>query len=250
MRRMMLVLGPILCLTMFTAAADAAPLHRSQWVKNTVITEYYPTPEKWFVGAKVAAPGLSGKHRVDWLYSARGIVMEGDGVDDHGNRVHLEDGGSCGWVAANGKRSTIGKHGFSRTPFWRAANFWRNSHKAVTFPLSAGGWSNGHGKQRVGNCGIRFAPGASLPLRAYRSVAVDPKRIPLGSWVYLPAYRQLGYNGWMKAQDTGGAINGYHVDVYRNAPDKITDEGRYFTKQRMYVVPPGHTRPKHLPPGA
>ena len=38
--------------------------------------------------------------------------------------------------------------------------------------------------------------------------------IPLGSRVYVPAYRDDGHGGWFIAQDTGGAINGRHIDVY------------------------------------
>ncbi len=50
-----------------------------------------------------------------------------------------------------------------------------------------------------------FAAGASLPLRYYQSIAVDPDVIPLGSRVYVPAYRNDGHGGWFIAQDTGGA---------------------------------------------
>ena len=56
-----------------------------------------------------------------------------------------------------------------------------------------------------------------LPLHFYGSIAVDPRVIPLGSRVYVPAYRGDGQGGWFIAQDTGGAINGRHIDVYRAA---------------------------------
>ncbi|GGE49938.1 hypothetical protein GCM10011391_30850 [Pullulanibacillus camelliae] len=39
-------------------------------------------------------------------------------------------------------------------------------------------------------------------------IAVDPDVIPLGSTLYIPGY------GKAKAADTGGAINGNHIDVY------------------------------------
>jgi 3D (Asp-Asp-Asp) domain-containing protein len=39
-------------------------------------------------------------------------------------------------------------------------------------------------------------------------IAVDPDIIPLGSKVYIPGY------GTAVAGDTGGAINGHHIDVY------------------------------------
>ena len=52
------------------------------------------------------------------------------------------------------------------------------------------------------------------------------------------AYRTFG-GGWFLAQDTGGAIKGRHVDVYRPAPATPADEGRYLTDQRIFVIPPG-----------
>ena len=48
-------------------------------------------------------------------------------------------------------------------------------------------------------------------------IAVDPDVIPLGSKVYVPGY------GYAVAGDTGGAINGHHIDVYldsKNAAKK------------------------------
>jgi 3D (Asp-Asp-Asp) domain-containing protein len=85
--------------------------------------------------------------------------------------------------------------------------------------------------------GVTFAPEPSQPLRYYHSIAVDPRLIPLGSRVYVPAYRQIG-GGWFVAQDTGGAITGPHIDVYRPAPASPQDLGRYMTQQRILVIPP------------
>jgi 3D (Asp-Asp-Asp) domain-containing protein len=107
----------------------------------------------------------------------------------------------------------------------------------VTFPLASSGWSNGTGTRLLTYGGVTFAAGPSLPLRYYHSIAVDPRLIPLGSRVYIPAYQTLG-GGWFVAQDTGGAIKGRHVDVYRPAPSSPADEGRYLTDQRIFVIPP------------
>ena len=49
------------------------------WLRAITITEYWPAPESWFRGKLVGAPGLPGKHRIDWLYSAEGVSMEGEG---------------------------------------------------------------------------------------------------------------------------------------------------------------------------
>ncbi len=84
--------------------------------------------------------------------------------------------------------------------------------------------------------GVTFAAGASRPLTFYGSIAVDPRVIPLGSWVYIPAYRGDGHGGWFVAQDTGGGIIGRHVDVYRTPPASPRDGGQYLTAQRIYVV--------------
>jgi 3D (Asp-Asp-Asp) domain-containing protein len=42
---------------------------------------------------------------------------------------------------------------------------------------------------------------------AYKTIAVDPSVIPLGSSVYVPGI------GWTVANDTGGGINGYAIDI-------------------------------------
>lgn len=211
-----------------------------RWLRRVVITEYWPAPEKWAVGKKVKAPGLRGKHRIDWLYSALGVSMEGQGLGLDGRMYHIENLGDGGWVTAAGK-STLASDGFAAgPPYWRAGGYWRNHHRAVTFPLAAGGWSAGRGVKYVPLHGVTFAPGASLPLHFYRSIAVDPNVIPTGSRVYIPAYRNDGHGGWFVAQDTGGAINGHHVDVYRSPPASPTDGGQYMTGQRIFVIKPGH----------
>ena len=86
--------------------------------------------------------------------------------------------------------------------------------------------------------GASFAAGASLPLRYDQSIAVDPGVIPLGSRVYVPAYRHDGYGGWFIARDTGGAITGHHIDVYRSPPPSPLDSGQYLTSQRIFVIHP------------
>jgi len=89
---------------------------------------------------------------------------------------------------------------------------------------------------------VSFADGPSLPLRFWQSIAVDPSVIPLGSHVYVPALRGDGYGGWFLAQDTGGAITGRHIDVYRRPPESASDPGQLFSGQRVYVIKPngGH----------
>ena len=205
-----------------------------------IVTEYYPVPERWFDGVRVATPGLSGRHRVDWLYSAHGVSMEGDGVDAAGRRAHIADLGSAGWVNAGGAPTAPPRCGIrwiAGPPYCRAGG-WRNRRGAVTYPLSGGGWANGPGRWHGGYGGATFAAGPSLPLRYYRSVAVDPHLIREGSRLFIPAYRHVN-GGWFVAQDTGGAIIGRHVDVYRPPTAQPFGSGRLLTSARVYVVPPG-----------
>ena len=214
------------------------PISHAQWLKGVTITEYYPVPERWFTAKRVPAPGLSGSYAADWLYSARGLAMEGSGIDRRGREVHIADLGSTGWVNAAGRPTVpvcLGKwsNGF---PVWLIGG-WRNQHGAVTFPLTSGGWANGPGTRTLGYGGVTFGPGNSPPLRYYHSLAVDPRLIPLESRVFIPAYKGIA-GGWFVAQDTGGAIKGRHVDVYRPPPPGPHDLGRYLTHQAVLVIPP------------
>ena len=40
------------------------------------------------------------------------------------------------------------------------------------------------------------------------TVAVDPRTFPMGTKFYIPGY------GWARAEDTGGAIKGNHLDLF------------------------------------
>jgi 3D (Asp-Asp-Asp) domain-containing protein len=205
-----------------------------------IITEYYPVPERWFNGVSVRTPGADGRHRVDWLYSASGVSMEGDGVDLAGHRMHIANLGSVGWVNVAGRPTVPPRCGIRWSggpPAWRAGG-WRNRAGQVTYPLAAGGWSHGAGHFVGDYGGTTFAGGASLPLRYYHSVAVDPNLIPRGSRIYVPAYRDLS-GGWFVAQDTGGAIIGRHLDVYRPPTAQPFGTGRLLLGQHVYVIPPG-----------
>jgi 3D (Asp-Asp-Asp) domain-containing protein len=213
------------------------PISHPAWLSGVVITEYYPAPERWFNGRRVTAPGLPGRHPVDWLYSARGLAMEGDGITLSGRPAHIEDLGATYWVNAAGQKTVpvcLGQW-TDGSPFWLRGG-WRNRFGGVTYPLASAGWSNGPGGRPLGYGGVTFAPGESLPLRYYHSIAVDPRLIPEGSRVYVPAYRTIN-GGWFVAQDTGGAIKGRHIDILRPPPASPSDLGRYMTHQRIYVIP-------------
>ncbi len=211
---------------------------KGRWLRDVNITEYWPAPEAWFKGKLVQAPGLPGEHRIDWLYSANGLSMEGEGIGLDGRMYHIDDLGDGGWVTASGASTSPSDGWGAGAPFWRAGGYWRNRRGGVTFPLAAGGWYAGAGRKYVPLPGVSFAAGASLPLRYYQSIAVDPSVIPLGSRVYVPAYSHDGHGGWFVAQDTGGAINGDHIDVFRSPPASPTASGQDLTGQRIYVIKP------------
>jgi 3D (Asp-Asp-Asp) domain-containing protein len=209
---------------------------KGRWLRSATITEYWPAPESWFIGRPVQAPGLPGLHRIDWLYSAMGVSMEGEGIGLDGRMYHIDSLGRGGWVTAKGASTSPSDGWSSGAPYWRAGGYWRERSGAVTFPLEGGGWSMGRGRKYVPLHGVSFAPGQSLPLRYYQSIAVDPGVIPLGSRVYVPAYQHDGHGGWFIAQDTGGAISGHHIDVFRPPPASASDPGQSFTGQRIYVI--------------
>jgi 3D (Asp-Asp-Asp) domain-containing protein len=220
--------------------ASERPVERREWLSGFIVTEYYPVPERWFDGASVRAPGNAGRHRVDWLYSANGVSMQGDGIDLAGHHVHIANLGSVGWVNSSGTATvppSCGIHWSHGAPAWRAGG-WRNRDGAVTYRLAGGGWSDGAGHWVGGYGGATFEPGSSLPLRYYASVAVDPRLIPRGSRIYIPAYRHIN-GGWFVAQDTGGAIIGRHIDVYRPPTPQPFGTGRLLLGAHVYVVPPG-----------
>lgn len=165
--------------------------------------------------------------------------MEGDGIGLDGRHYHIDALGASGWINPAGRRtrpSACASRWSHGLPAWLEGG-WRNRAGAVTFPLQTGGWSNGPGARQLSYAGVTFAPGSSIPLRPYRTVAVDPHLIPSGSRIYIPAYRRIN-GGWFVASDTGGAIIGRHLDVYRPPTATIDDGGQYLTHQRVYVKPP------------
>jgi 3D (Asp-Asp-Asp) domain-containing protein len=240
-------IGTVLCaalavLALAAGTATAKPIARARWLGDVTVTEYYPVPEAWFVGRPVSAPGLTTRHRIDWLYSARGVSMQGTGIGLDGELVHIDALGSGGWVTDMGRPSVPDRAGWAGgPPYWRAGAYWLTRSHRVTFPLEAGGWSNGRGRRYVPLPGVSFADGSSKPLRFYRSVAVDPRLIPLGSMVYIEAYRRTAGRGWFRAEDVGGAIIGRHVDVYRSPPKSPDASASLFADQRIYVIPPGRS---------
>jgi hypothetical protein len=173
--------------------------------------------------------------------------MNGEGIGLDNRVYHFTGPYGLDWVnaAAAPTFPCWNGHWTRGRPAWYGGG-WRNAAGAVTFPLAAGGWSNGPPRRLVRLADPpRFAPGPSLALDYWKRVAVDPKLIPLGSRVFVPAYCSTPAHGWFTAGDVGGAIIARHVDVFRAPPASLHNlHARWH--QRIYVVPP-HTRPLHPP---
>ena len=212
---------------------------RPRWLGKTLITEYYPVRERWFSGVRVRAAGIPGRHRVDWLYGGHGVVMNGQGIGLDGRMYHFDGPYDLSWVNAAG-RKTFGCPSGTWTngsAAWLEFG-WRNRRGYVTFPLARGGWSNGRAARVIpAPATPRFGRGPTRPLPYWKTVAVDPRLIPLGSRVFIPVYCRTPANGWFVARDTGGAILGRHVDVYRRPPASLVL--RVFRGKAIYVIPPG-----------
>jgi 3D (Asp-Asp-Asp) domain-containing protein len=87
----------------------------------------------------------------------------------------------------------------------------------------------------------------------YRTIAVDPKIIPIGTVVYIPSARGLQFkspagqalvhDGYFFAADIGGGISGNHIDVFcgttsRNClPSLIKGSGREKFQAYVYEAP-------------
>ncbi|MBF0464789.1 MAG: 3D domain-containing protein [Nitrospirae bacterium] len=83
---------------------------------------------------------------------------------------------------------------------------------------STGKWSRNH-----------LTKSGTTPHR-YRTVAVDPTIIPIGSLVYIEGV------GWRIAEDTGSKIKGKMIDVFFDSEDEAIDFGRQTLKVYYYKV--------------
>ena len=72
-----------------------------------------------------------------------------------------------------------------------------------------------------------------------RIVAVDPALIPYGSWVWIEGL------GWYRAEDCGGAIKGFRLDLLVATEKEATQFGKQV--RFVIVVPPGVKPASDLP---
>jgi 3D (Asp-Asp-Asp) domain-containing protein len=190
-----------------------------RWIKNTLVTQYWPAPERWFTGRLVRVGGIPGRHHADWLFGARGLPMQGEGIASNGRVYHFAGPYDIGWVNRSGRR---------------------------TAPCTAPGyWTDGRPFRLSAPARAHFAAGHSRTLVYWKSAAVDRRVIPFGSRIFMRALCSTPAHGWVVARDTGGAIGGAHIDIYRPPPSHLSGGG-VLRGQAMLVVPPA-TRPTRTP---
>lgn len=217
------------------------------WVGGFKTTVYYPTPEHWFAGPYQRFRGIHGPKRAAWLLSAHGVAMQGDGWSMRptgpGTRRVNYVTGTAGWLNARGERTSPGgPYGWSNgAPAWLSCG-WQNRRGEWTFPrnyLAKGQrmiWARGRPARWAGCDDVVFQAGVGRRLRFWNSVAVDPNLFPMHrTWFYIPAFRGTRCGGWFRADDTGGAISGRHLDIYRPPPRQPTSVGTR-TDQRILIV--------------
>jgi 3D (Asp-Asp-Asp) domain-containing protein len=72
-----------------------------------------------------------------------------------------------------------------------------------------------------------------------RTVAVDPRVIPLGTRIYIEGF------GWRVAEDTGEAIKGNKIDIYMDSKVRALDFGRRPVVVKIPVTDKGGERFEH-----
>ena len=175
--------------------------------------------------------------------------MQGEGIGTDGRLYHFAGPYSLTWRNA---------HGQATYPCIHVPGVWTNGAPdwigttrlsrdgTVTYRLGDGAWATGRPARVIPSTSQAwFAPGASRSLSYWRDAAVDPRLIPHGSSIFVRAYCGTPSDGWFVAADTGGAIIGRHIDIFR-APPAIAWDDQVLRAQDVFVVPPGFPRPKRL----
>lgn len=178
------------------------------------LTYYWFAAEQGFVGGKVSAPGIAGTYREDFLYSARGVPMEGTGTADSTAHVHYAGTHGGYWVTKAGAKTVPSVRGWSGgAPYWREGGY-RTATGAVTFKRADGTWANGPGVGPPLPYHDLFDAGVGTNVVEWKSIATDLGVIPRGTSVYVPQLASSPAHGCFRADDTGGAIIGTHIDVF------------------------------------
>jgi 3D (Asp-Asp-Asp) domain-containing protein len=124
-------------------------------------------------------------------------------------------------VIEEGAKTTLVSSRGTVTRFVKAMEMTATAYDAT---FASTGKNPGHPQYGVTRSGLKVKPGI---------VAVDPKVIPLGTWLYVEGY------GEALAADTGGAIKGNRIDLYYESPKEVAKYGK--RKVKVYVL----DKPRH-----
>lgn len=242
---------------------------RPQALGSYWITYYWFAPESWFTAKKMIAPGLKVAYREDFLYSARGIAMQGTGTGDDGVFLHWRSGAGA-WVNKDGAETKTAASGFTNgSPYARPGGcvWWAidvagvpipatTDNKRPTFANDDGTWQNPSPTNPAGYTVVcnqeavrlgqpddlnyrrypdTFGIGIGAAVTPWKSIATDRSVIPKGTTIYIEALKDTPSKGCFSADDTGGAIIGKHIDVLI-PPDKTL---KLPSKGELTLVPTG-----------
>lgn len=119
-------------------------------------------------------------------------------------------------VIEEGTKTTLVSSRGTVTRFVKAMEMVATAYDAT---FASTGKHPDHPQYGITRSGLRVRPGI---------VAVDPKVIPLGTWLYVEGY------GEALAADTGGAIKGNRIDLYFESPDDVAKYGK--RKIKVYIL--------------
>jgi uncharacterized protein YabE (DUF348 family)/3D (Asp-Asp-Asp) domain-containing protein len=98
-----------------------------------------------------------------------------------------------------------------------------NNITLTAYTASSAGKSSSHPQYGVTSTGTKVTEG--------RTIAVDPKVVPLGWWVYIDGV------GFRRAEDVGSGVKGNKIDIYFDTPEYASRFGlkRGYT---VYIIGP------------
>lgn len=159
------------------------------------------------------------------------VIKKGkDGKKEIAERIVFEDGKHASkevlWekiiqqpVAAileEGTKDTLISSRGTVTKFTKALEMTATAYDAT---FASTGKNSDHPQYGITRSGLKVRPGI---------VAVDPKVIPLGTWLYVEGY------GEALAADTGGAIKGNKIDLYYESPKDVAKYGK--KRVKVYIL--------------
>lgn len=129
-------------------------------------------------------------------------------------------------LSANANTSTMTKRGVTFSPKRVIKNVTLTAYSAG---VASTGKGTSHPEYGITASGTRVTEG--------RTIAVDPKVIPIGYWVYIEGI------GFRRAEDTGSAVKGNKIDVYFESESYAN---RFGLKRGYTVYVLGPKKPESL----